>query len=125
MKIQSQREHKSLEDYTWKEGLLYFKGRLYNPNELQKQILKEAHETPLAAHLGYHKMFFSPKRTILLARNEEGYLGILQAMSNLSESQGKKSQDSWKAPTIGYSSDEVGVHQYGFHYCFIKSNRKF
>ena len=40
LEIQSQREHKSLEDYTWKEGLLYFKGRLCIPNELQKQILK-------------------------------------------------------------------------------------
>ena len=39
LEIQSQREHKSLEYYTWKEGLLYFKGRLCIPNELQKQIL--------------------------------------------------------------------------------------
>ena len=46
LEIQSQREHKSLDDYTWKEGLLYFKGQLCIPNELQKQILKEAHETP-------------------------------------------------------------------------------
>ena len=50
LEIQSQREHKSLEGYTWKEGLLYFKGRLCILSELQKQILKEAHETPLAAH---------------------------------------------------------------------------
>ena len=50
LEIQSQREPKSLEDYTWREGLLYFKGRLCIPSELQKQILKEDHETPLAAH---------------------------------------------------------------------------
>ena len=57
MEIQSQRENKSLEDYAWKEGLLYFKGRLCIPNELQKKILKEAHEAPLAADPGYHNMF--------------------------------------------------------------------
>ena len=61
LEIQNQREHKSLEDYIWKEGLLYFNGRLCILNELQKQILKEAHETPLAAHRGYHKMFASLK----------------------------------------------------------------
>ena len=61
LEIQSQRENKSLEDYTWKKGLLYFKGQLCIPNELQKQILKEAHEAPLAAHPSYHKMFSSLK----------------------------------------------------------------
>ena len=62
LEIQSQREHKSLEDYTLKDTLLYFKGRLCIPTELQKQILKEAHEAPLAAHPGYHKMFSSLKK---------------------------------------------------------------
>ena len=66
--IQSQREKKSLEDYTWKSRLLYFKGRLCIPNELQKQILKEAHETTLAAHLGYHKMFASLKEQFFWTR---------------------------------------------------------
>ena len=68
MEIQSQREHKSLGDYTWKEGLLYFKGRLCIPNELQKQILKEAHETPLVAHPRYQKMFSSLKEQFFWPR---------------------------------------------------------
>ena len=34
LEIQSQRDHKSLEDYTLKDGLLYFKGRLCNPTKL-------------------------------------------------------------------------------------------
>ena len=61
LEIQSQREHKSLEDYTLKDGLLYFKGRLCIPTELQKQILKKAHEAPLADHPSYHKMISSLK----------------------------------------------------------------
>ena len=61
LEIQSQREHKSLEDYTWKEGLLFFKGRLCIPNSLRRQILKEAHESPLVAHSDYQKMFSALK----------------------------------------------------------------
>ena len=34
LEIHNQREHKSLEDYTWKEGLLYFNKQLCIPNEL-------------------------------------------------------------------------------------------
>ena len=42
--------------------------------------------------------------------NEERYPRILQAMPNLLESQSKKSQDSWKATTIGYLTYDVGMH---------------
>ena len=46
-----------MEDYILKEGLLFFKNRLGIPSKLRDQILKEAHESPLAAHLGYQKIF--------------------------------------------------------------------
>ena len=52
---------KHLEDYEFKEGLLFFKGRMCVSNPLQRKILKEAHESPLAAHLEYHKLFSSLK----------------------------------------------------------------
>ena len=74
LEIQSQREHESLEDYTWKEGLLYFKGQLCIPNELWKQILKEAHEAPLVAHLGYHKMLSSLKEQFFWPRMKKDIL---------------------------------------------------
>ena len=51
--IQGQGNSKILEDYILKEGLLFFKNRLCIPSKLKNQILKEAHESPLAAHPGY------------------------------------------------------------------------
>ena len=51
--IKGQRNSRILEDYTLKEGLLFFKNCLCIPNKLRNQILKEAHKPPLAAHLGY------------------------------------------------------------------------
>ena len=74
MEIQSQRENKSLANYTWKEGLFYFNGRLCIPNELQKKILKEAHEAPLATHPGYHKMFSSLKEQFFWPRMKKDIL---------------------------------------------------
>ena len=59
--LQKQGSRKHLDDYTFKEGLLFFKKRLCIPYSLRAQILKEAHESPLAAHPGYHKMFASLK----------------------------------------------------------------
>ena len=44
-----------------KEGLLFFKGCLCVPSYLRTQFLKEAHESPLATHPGYKKMFSSLK----------------------------------------------------------------
>ena len=60
-KIYNQENQKTLEDYAMKEGLLFFKGHLCIPNSLRTQILKEAHESPLATHPRYQKMFSSLK----------------------------------------------------------------
>ena len=60
-KIHNQKNSRILEDYTLKEGLLFFKDRLCIPSILRGQILKEAHKSPLAAHLGYQKMYASLK----------------------------------------------------------------
>ena len=59
--ILRQGNQKHLADYTFKDGLLFFKKRLCIPDDLRIQILKEAHESPLAAHPGYQKMFMSLK----------------------------------------------------------------
>ena len=56
-----QENSKILEDYTLKEGLLFFKQRLCIFNGLRRQILKEAHKSPLVAHPGYQKMLSSLK----------------------------------------------------------------
>ena len=48
-------------DFIMKEGLLFFKKRLCIPSRLRGPILKENHESPLAAHPGYQKMFASLK----------------------------------------------------------------
>ena len=79
-----------MEDYILKEGLLFFKNRLCIPSKLRSQILKEAHKSPLATHSGYQKMFSSLKE-ILLDKNEEGCIVILQAMPCLPKGQGKMS----------------------------------
>lgn len=42
-----------MEDYTFKEELIFFKRRLCVPIPRQAQILKGAHKSPLVAHLGY------------------------------------------------------------------------
>ena len=41
------------------EGILHFKGRLCVPNneELRKQILSKAHDTPYSIHSGATKMY--------------------------------------------------------------------
>ena len=51
-----------------KEGLLFFRNRLCIPSSLRGQILKEAHESPLAAHPGYQKMFASLKEKFFWPR---------------------------------------------------------
>lgn len=72
--IQELREQSSkthLKDFTFKEGLLFFKKRLCVPTPLRLQILKEAHESPLAAHPGYHKMFASLKENLFWPRMKD------------------------------------------------------
>ena len=69
-----QKTSKHLEDYEFKEGLLFFKGRMCVPALLQRQILKEAHESPLAAHPGYHKLFSSLKQNFFWPRMKKDAL---------------------------------------------------
>ena len=66
--IYNQKDSKILEDYTLKEGLLFFKERLCVPSNLRIHILNEAHESPLAAHPGYHKKFSSLKEKFIWPR---------------------------------------------------------
>ena len=49
-KIHNKKNSRILEDYTLKEGLLFFKDHLSIPIRLRGQIPKEAHKSPLAAH---------------------------------------------------------------------------
>lgn len=55
--IQTPDPRKHLAEYTLVDGTLYFRQRMCIPASLRIQILQEAHENPLAAHPGYHKMF--------------------------------------------------------------------
>ena len=57
--ILKKEKHKPLEDYSFQEGLFFFKGRLCVLASIIPQLLKEAHESPLAAHPGYQKLFSS------------------------------------------------------------------
>ena len=63
-----------MEDYILKEGLLFFKNCLCIPSKLRNQILKEAHESPLAAHPGYQKMFASLKEKFFWPRMKKDAL---------------------------------------------------
>ena len=72
--IQEQKDLKHLEDYTLKEGLLFFRKRLCIPATLCPQILKEAHDSPLAAHPGYQKMFASLKESFFWPRMKKDAL---------------------------------------------------
>ena len=83
--IEGQRNSRVLEDYILKEGLLFFRNRLCIPSKLRNHILKEAHESPLATHPRYQKMLLLLKE-ILLAKNEERCIRILQAMFDMPKS---------------------------------------
>ncbi len=74
LEVQRQSNLKHLEDYTFKEGLLFFKKRLCVPGPLRAQILKEAHEPPLATHPGYQKMFSSLKENFFWPRMKKDTL---------------------------------------------------
>ena len=54
---------KQLEGYSVKDGQLLYLKRLCVPAKLRLKILREAHEGPLASHLGYHKMYESLKKS--------------------------------------------------------------
>ena len=72
--LKAQRLSKHLDEYEFKEGLLFFKGRMCVLVPLQKKILKEALESPLAAHPGYHKLFSSLKRNFFWPRMKKDAL---------------------------------------------------
>ena len=74
--IQEQSDKKHLEEYTLKEGLLFYRARMCIQTTLPLQILKEAHESPLAAHPGYHKMFASLKENFFWPRMKKDALGF-------------------------------------------------
>ena len=60
---QIKRPKRPSSDYSVNDGLLHFKGRLCVLAKLKNEVMKKAHETPLAAHPGYHKMFATLKKT--------------------------------------------------------------
>ena len=124
MEIQSQRKHRSLEDYTWKEGLRYFKGRLCIPSELQKQILKEAHETPFVAHPGYHKMFYSLKEQLFWPRMKKDILEFYKQCLVCQKVKAKRVKIPAKLQPLDILQTKEGMYQHGFHYGFTKDNRK-
>ena len=71
----NQETQETVKDYSIKDRLLHFKGRLCVPAKLKNQVMKEAHETPLAAHPGYHKMFATLKnKPSFLAKDEQDTL---------------------------------------------------
>ena len=72
--VQNLSSQKHLEEYSYKDGLLFFQNRLCVPTNLRPQILKEAHESPLAAHPGYHKMFASLKQNFFWPRMKKDTL---------------------------------------------------
>ena len=73
-RIKEQKSSKDLVEYSFQDGLLYFKRRLCIPQELRSQILKEAHETPLAAHPGYQKMFANLRQSFFWPRMKKDAL---------------------------------------------------
>ena len=73
-RIKEQKSSKDLAEYSFQDGLLHFKRRLCIPQELRSQILKEAHETPLAAHPGYQKMFANLRQSFFWPRMKKDAL---------------------------------------------------
>ena len=70
----NQETQETLKDYSIKDGLLHFKGRLCVPAKLKNKVMKEAHEAPLAAHPGYHKMYATLKKTFFKPRMKKDTL---------------------------------------------------
>ena len=64
----NQETQETIKDYSVKDGLLHFKGRLCVLAKLKNQVMKEAHEAPLVAHPIYHKMFATLKQTFFWPR---------------------------------------------------------
>jgi len=58
-KLSKKVEEGSTPDFTLKEGVLRYRGRLCvsKIDELRKELLKESHKSALSTHLGSTKMF--------------------------------------------------------------------
>jgi hypothetical protein len=66
-----QRHHRPTDAIQVKDGRLYYKQRLYIPNDrtLKTRILHECHDAALAGHLGRDKTIEQVKKKILLAQD--------------------------------------------------------
>ncbi|MCO5602612.1 hypothetical protein L7F22_056746 [Adiantum nelumboides] len=76
--IQAQSKREYLTDFILTDGLLYYKQRMCIPFDMRSQILIEAHDNPLAAHPGYHKMFSNLKRDCFWLRKKKDTLDYVQ-----------------------------------------------
>ncbi|MCO5562959.1 hypothetical protein L7F22_016595 [Adiantum nelumboides] len=76
--IQAQSKREYLADFILTDGLLYYKHRMCIPFEMRSQILTEAHDNPLAAHPGYHKMFSNLKRDFFWPRMKKDTLDYVR-----------------------------------------------
>ncbi|MCO5601915.1 hypothetical protein L7F22_056041 [Adiantum nelumboides] len=76
--IQAQSKREYLADFILTDGLLYYKQRMCIPFEMRSQILIEAHDNPLAAHPGYHKMFSNLKRDFFWPRMKKDTLDYVR-----------------------------------------------
>ena len=65
---------KQLEGYSLVDNQLFFLKRLCVPAQLRNKILKEAHEGPLVAHPGYHKMYANLKKSFYWPRMKKDAL---------------------------------------------------
>ena len=62
MKLSQKVEEGSAPEFTLKDGVLRFKGRLCVPsiNKLREELLKESHESTLSTHPGSCLLYTSP-----------------------------------------------------------------
>ena len=75
--MQQQGLEKRYEGYKFEEdGLLTYKGRIYNPDvaELRRVVMDEIHQAPYSGHLGYQK-------TIAIARKQYFWPGMKKDMA--------------------------------------------
>ncbi|MCO5551221.1 hypothetical protein L7F22_004720 [Adiantum nelumboides] len=68
----------SLADFILTDGLLYYKERMCIPFRMRSKILIEAHDNPLAAHPGYHKMFPNLKKDFFWPRMKKDTLDYVR-----------------------------------------------
>ena len=98
-----------------KEGLLFLKDHLCIPNRLRGQILKEAHESPLATHLGYQRMFACLKEKFFWPRMKKDALEFCKQCLVCQKFKLERVKILGKLQPPRHSTNEVGVYQYGLH----------